>query len=142
MTLIEAGFGSIDYAACFALRWEVFVGEQKVPGDDEQDELDETARHFLLLVQGEPAATARAVVYAPGVVKIGRVAVRKPFRGTGLGAALMRRVEEAHPGASFVLDAQIQALKFYERLGYVSEGAEFLDAGIPHLRMVKLSAAR
>jgi predicted GNAT family N-acyltransferase len=135
--IVEAVYESLDFAGCFAIRWEVFVGEQRVPPDDEQDALDETARHFLLFVGDEPAATARAVACAPGVVKIGRVAVRKPFRRGGVGAALMRGVEAAHPGAAFVLDAQLQALRFYETLGYVAEGPEFLDSGIPHRRMLK-----
>jgi len=138
--ITEVVYESLDFAACFAIRWEVFVGEQHVPADEEADALDETARHFLLFVGDEPAATARALVKAPGVVKIGRVAVRKPFRGTGVGAALMRGVEAAHPGAEFVLDAQLTALPFYARLGYGAEGPEFMDAGIPHRRMVKASS--
>ncbi len=119
---------------------EVFVAEQNVPEDEERDEWDETARHFLALVDGQRAATARAVAKAAGIVKIGRVAVRAPYRGTGLGARLMRAVEADYPGAALMLDAQLQALNFYAKLGYVAEGPMFDDAGIPHRRMVKQPA--
>ena len=136
----SCAFGSAAFADCLAIRMEVFVVEQKVPEDEEQDEWDETARHFLALVDGQRAATARAVAKAPGIVKIGRVAVRAPYRGTGLGARLMRAVEAEYPGAALILDAQLQALNFYAKLGYVAEGPMFDDAGIPHRRMVKQPA--
>ena len=75
---------------------------------------------------------------APGVIKIGRVAVLPAYRKSGVGAAVMRAVEAANPRATFVLDAQIHALPFYERLGYVAEGDQFQEAGIPHRRMKKI----
>lgn len=139
--VLEIAHGGPDFALCFALRWEVFVGEQNVPADEEADEHDATARHFLALYHGEPAGTARALVKAPGLIKIGRVAVRKPFRKSGIGAALMRAVEASCPNAAFMLDAQTQALPFYERLGYAAEGDMFTEAGIAHRRMVKPAVA-
>lgn len=136
----SCAFGSAEFAACLAIRMEVFVAEQNVPEEEERDEWDDTARHFLAWVEGQPAATARAVAKAPGLVKIGRVAVRAPYRGTGLGARLMRAVEADYPGATLMLDVQLQALPFYAKLGYVAEGPVFDDAGIPHRRMVKQPA--
>lgn len=133
----SCAFGSADFDACLAIRMEVFVSEQNVPEDEERDEWDATALHILALVHGQPAGTARALVKAPGLIKIGRVAVHMPYRGTGLGARLMRAVEAVHPGAAFMLDAQLQAMNFYAKLGYVAEGPVFGDAGIPHRRMVK-----
>ena len=136
----SCAFGSAAFADCLAIRMEVFVAEQNVPEDEERDEWDETAQHFLALVDGQRAATARAVAKAPGLVKIGRVAVRAPYRGSGFGARLMRAVEADYPGATLMLDAQLQALNFYAKLGYVAEGPVFDDAGIPHRRMVKQPA--
>lgn len=133
----SCAFGSADFESCLAIRMEVFVAEQNVPEDEERDALDETALHILALVNGQPAGTARAVTKVPGVIKIGRVAVRAAHRGTGLGARLMQAVEDAHPGMAFMLDAQLQAMNFYAKLGYVAEGPVFDDAGIPHRRMVK-----
>lgn len=133
----HCAFGSADFDACLAIRMEVFVAEQNVPEDEERDVFDETALHILALVNGQPAGTARAVAKAPGLIKIGRVAVRAAHRGTGLGAQLVRAAENAHPGMAFMLDAQLQAMNFYAKLGYVAHGPVFDDAGIPHRRMVK-----
>ncbi len=127
--------------ACFAIRREVFIDEQKVPEAEEYDALDGTALHVLARRGGEPVATARVVLKEEGrVAKIGRVAVRRLARGTGAGAAVMRWIEGDPAVAGvrdFVLEAQVHAVPFYERLGYVAEGDEFLDVGIPHVFMRK-----
>lgn len=74
----------------------------------------------------------------PTVVKIERVAVLKAHRGDGVGAALMRWTLAHIRGARTVaLGAQLTALTFYERLGFVAEGAVYDDAGIPHRRMTR-----
>jgi predicted GNAT family N-acyltransferase len=134
----QLAFTDPDFAACFAIRLTVFVDEQKVPLEEERDEHDPTALHFLALLEGEPAGTARVLIKDAGrLAKITRVAVLASARGTGVGAALMRHIHAAVPAASFTLDAQLRALPFYERLGYRAEGPEFMEAGIPHRRMVK-----
>ena len=135
--VIRAEPGSAALAACFELRLAVFVAEQNVPEEEELDELDDVALHVLVLHDGTPAGTARAVEKAPGLWKIGRVAVAAPFRKLGIGKIAMQGVEALCPGGSFVLDAQTHALGFYEKLGYAAEGPEFMDAGIPHRLMRK-----
>lgn len=127
-----------DRQACFAIREAVFIHEQNVPPDLEMDEYDAMATHFLLRDNdGTPLATARLLDKA-GVAKIGRVAVLKDSRGRGLGLLLMRAVLDEARRRGFreaVLDSQTYAIPFYERLGFVAEGDEFDDAGIPHFRM-------
>jgi predicted GNAT family N-acyltransferase len=135
--IIACDYGGAGFETCLDIRLRVFVDEQNVPVEDERDAFEESARHFLALWNCEAAGTARAIVKEPGLVKIGRVAVLAPYRKFGIGAALMRRTEAEFPGAGFMLDAQLQAMNFYERLGYVAEGAIFDDAGIPHRRMFK-----
>jgi predicted GNAT family N-acyltransferase len=135
--IIACDYGGAGFETCLDIRLRVFVGEQNVPAEEERDSYEETARHFLALWSCEAAGTARAIMKEAGLVKIGRVAVLTPYRKFGIGAALMRAVEAAFPGADFVLDAQLQAMKFYERLGYVPEGPVFDDAGIPHRLMFK-----
>ncbi|MDE1905221.1 MAG: GNAT family N-acetyltransferase [Rhodospirillales bacterium] len=135
--IIRAKPGSVELEACFAIRLTVFVAEQGVPPEEELDELDDTALHVLALWNGTPAGTARAVEKAPGLRKIGRVAVKAAFRKFGIGKALMQGIEAECPGSAFILDAQTHAIGFYERLGYAAEGEEFLDAGIPHRLMRK-----
>ncbi|GGO50648.1 GNAT family N-acetyltransferase [Streptomyces lasiicapitis] len=148
----RVAIGQEDLDACFAVRKEVFVAEQGVPEDLEYDEYDGGAVHVLALrsVEGAPLGTGRlllgdaAVVKNgdpdPGVGALGRLAVLAAARGLGVGARLVAAIEDAarERGLHAVdLHAQTHALGFYERLGYEAYGAEFLDAGIPHLAMRK-----
>jgi len=125
--------------ACLRLRWTVFVEEQNVPPSLEVDEHDPAgAVHALALLDGAPAGTGRFVAVEPGVARIGRMAVVDDARGNGIGAALLRFLEDEarKRGAKlFTLNAQVSARGFYEKAGYQAVGAIFDDAGIPHLRM-------
>lgn len=135
--VIRAAFRSSDFDACLAIRMEVFVNEQKVPAEEELDAYDDTAIHMLARIDSQPVGTARAVEKAPGVWKIGRVAVTLPYRQQGIGLALMQAIESACPARQFVLSAQTHALRFYERLGYKAEGPVFDEAGLAHRLMRK-----
>ncbi|RKS09822.1 putative GNAT family N-acyltransferase [Nocardiopsis sp. Huas11] len=135
-----------DLAAVFVIRGAVFVAEQEVPIEEEWDDRDPAADQFVALLDGVPVGTVRLVEQAPadgtGQASglLGRLAVLPKGRGSGTGAALVRAVEERarERGFSSVeLHAQTHALGFYERLGYTAHGEEFLDAGIPHLHMVR-----
>jgi ElaA protein len=131
-----------DWEAAKAIRFEVFVDEQHVPADLELDDMDAMARHWLAWDGETAVGTARAVRKDFGW-KIGRVAVRRDWRGQGVGLALMRAVIEAARRAEvreLQLESQTHALAFYERLGFAAEGPEFDDAGIPH-RLMRLSLA-
>jgi predicted GNAT family N-acyltransferase len=130
--------GAAEMDAARRVRRLVFIEEQAVPEELEWDEFDAEARHYGLWVGGELAGTARLVLKEDGVGKIGRVAVLREYRGAGRGAALMRHVmadARSLGCAELVLDAQVSVIPFYERLGFVAEGEEFLDAGISHRRM-------
>lgn len=126
------------------IRIEVFIQEQEVPAADEWDGLDESASHFLVQTQqGEAIASARVLLEvnskAEQHYRIGRVAVLKPYRRQGVGQLLMRFIMDeclSQPGiAGLYLHAQTQCQHFYELLGFVAEGEEFMDAGIPHIAM-------
>ena len=129
---------SEDLEACLTVRFEVFVQEQAVPIELERDEYDETAIHILAVKGDRPVGTAR-IVLKGDAGKIGRVAVLAEQRGTGLGRRLIEAclVElEALPEITVAsLGSQTHALGFYEKLGFVAEGPEFDDAGIPHRMM-------
>lgn len=131
----EAGF-----ARAWEVRMEVFVVEQAVPVELERDDLDDVATHWLAWLDDQVVGTVRLVEELGGVAHLGRLAVRKVARGTGIGALLVRTVEDEGRRrglARCVLGGQVQAIPFYERLGYAAEGDEFDDAGIPHRWMVK-----
>ncbi|MGY0487064.1 GNAT family N-acetyltransferase [Streptomyces sp. WG-D5] len=140
----------LDRQACFAVRKEVFVAEQGVPEDLEYDAYDAGAVHVLAVrADGEPLGTGRLLTGEAAAAKnggaadvgaLGRLAVTKAARGLGVGAALVRAIEDAARArglAAVDLHAQTHALGFYERLGYVAYGPEFLDAGIDHRAMRK-----
>src|SRR5262245_45042987 len=110
-----------------AIRVAVFVQEQGGPPEDEPDDADAAARHYLVLDGERPVVTARLYEPEPGLAKIGRVALLPEYRGRGWGAELMRFLLEEARAAGFgsvALHAQTYAQRFYERLGFVPEGAE------------------
>lgn len=135
MTRIEV---TDDIATCRALRRTVFIEEQGVSEADEIDDLDGIAIHLLAYLNDAPVGTARLLLMGK-VGKIGRVCVLPKARGTGLGAALiLSSLEELrrHPGVTEAyLGAQVHAVGFYEKLGFVVEGDEFIDADVPHRHM-------
>ena len=124
-----------------AVRAEVFVQEQGIPMEMEWDELDATAVHAVLRNGlGAAVATGRLLVHAPGVARVGRMAVSRVLRGTGMGQQVLRAlVQEAQRrgDTQVILHAQRSAEGFYARAGFVPRGAEFEEAGIPHIEMVK-----
>jgi predicted GNAT family N-acyltransferase len=115
----------------------VFVEEQKVPPWEEMDHYDEEATHYLVEDGLVAAATARIVDKGERVGKIGRVAVLKEYRGSGVGSRLMEHVlaDNRERFCCLILDAQVQVIPFYERLGFAAGGDVFLDAGIEHRAM-------
>jgi predicted GNAT family N-acyltransferase len=117
------------------VRERVFIIEQKVPKDLEWDGEDEHAHHFIALTEaGQAIGCARLLPSG----QIGRMAVLPQYRGTGLGARLLEAAI-AHArtlGMQRVfLHAQRQAEPFYRKAGFLQEGAEFMEAGIPHVPM-------
>lgn len=128
-----------------ALRFRVFVDEQHVPADEEVDRYDASptssdALHLLARAGDVPVGTARLLLDAPtsGPIHLGRVAVLAEWRRHGVGNALMGRLHDearARGYRSIEISAQIHAIPFYERLGYIAEGPVYLEAGIEHRTM-------
>ena len=127
-----------DVNAALDIRREVFCVEQGVDESEEIDGLDPECRHYLARLAGEAVGTARTRFLAnDGGVKIERVAVLKSLRGRGIGKAIMIRVLDDITVGPAVLNAQLQVERFYARLGFVTKGDVFQEAGIDHVRMVK-----
>jgi len=121
----------------FAIRREVFVGEQNCPPELEWEHEDEST-HFLATVDGIPAGASRWRKTDNGY-KLERFAVLKQFRGQGVAQELVHAVLTDLPAnAGYIyLNAQIQAMSLYEKFGFVKEGPQFEEAGIQHFKMVK-----
>ncbi len=118
------------------VRTKVFIEEQCVPPDLEWDELDESARHLLVMNDAnEPIACARLLNNG----SIGRMAVLRDWRGLGVGSTLLRMAIELQQkqGAKIItLSAQMHAIAFYEKAGFVVSSQPYLDANIPHVDML------
>ena len=122
------------------LRAEVFVREQGVPQELEWDDRDLIAVHGVIQDDaGQVVATGRLLAHAPGVARIGRMAVKASHRGKGLGRqVLLDLIEVARQRGDHevMLHAQLSARGFYERAGFVSRGEIFVEAGIDHIEMM------
>ena len=127
-----------DRDLAFRVRELVFVDEQHVPREEEYDEHDDAAHHYLAWADGQPVGAARWRPTENGV-KLERFAVLAPYRSRGVGGVLLRQVmadaHAAHPDAQLYLHAQLQAQLFYQRHGFVPEGELFYECEIPHYKM-------
>ncbi len=121
----------------FALRTEVFVGEQGVAPEIERDEEDPRALHIIAQDGDITVGCARVLLSEEGA-HFGRLAVKRTHRGRGIGSAVCRFIIDycRRSGYRTVwLHAQYHAVGFYERLGFTTEGEPFTEAGILHVRM-------
>jgi predicted GNAT family N-acyltransferase len=117
------------------IRFEVFVDEQKVPAEIELDEMDAVCLHAVAYdTTGLPLGTGRLLPDG----HIGRMAVRKVARGTGIGGQLLQGLmakAQQRGDAYVVLNAQTSAASFYAAHGFAQSGDEFFEAGIAHVEM-------
>ncbi len=123
------------------LRTAVFVREQGIPADVEADALDASARHAVLYNRlGQPVATGRLLQQAPGVGRIGRMAVDRSVRSAQWGRVLLAGLVEAaraRGDTQVQLHAQCSAQGFYERAGFTVAGAPYEEAGLAHVLMTQ-----
>lgn len=121
------------------IRIKVFCEEQGF--QEEFDELDKTAIHIVAYEGDTAIGTCR---YSPmdtaGVYLIGRIAVLPSHRGKGVGGKLVREAERqirSLGGFLFHIGAQVQAMPFYESLGYAPVGERYMDEHVEHQGMEK-----
>lgn len=133
---------SAPYEEAKKIREDVFVQEQGFSETSEFDEADLCCWHVVLSVENRPAATGRILQDEAGRWHLGRIAVRKAYRKNGLGAALVHEMilKAKELGADeIVLGAQCRAKGFYEKLGFVVCGQEYMDEHVPHVEMKLVS---
>jgi predicted GNAT family N-acyltransferase len=134
MTRIELMGWEAAREAASRIRVQVFVDEQRVPREIEMDDLDGACVHALAYVQGRAVGTGRLLPDG----HIGRMAVLRECRSSGVGGAILERlIEEARLRGmrNVILSAQTHALGFYRSHGFKEEGPVFEEAGIPHQAM-------
>lgn len=136
----EFGDGSQIFEDACKIRIAVFCDEQGVDPADELDDLDPHSYHSVLYVEGAPVACGRLFVEG-AVGRIGRLAVLKAQRKKGHAAKICKsylEMAEKKKLKSMFLHAQTHAIPFYEKLGFATEGEEFIEDGIPHVYMSRL----
>ncbi len=127
-----------DMQRAYAIRRRVFIEEQRVPEEIEMDADDSHAFHALAILDGDPVGCGRMVEQGASEVKIGRMAVIRDFRKTGVGANILRFLIDRARQRGFhrvVLHAQLSAEGFYLKEGFIAVGGVFDEAGIAHRRM-------
>lgn len=118
------------------LRSEIFVLEQNCPYlDPGGRDLEPEAEHHWVEVDGRIVATLRVLAEPSGERRIGRVCTAESARGNGFSSLLITAVIEQYPDTTLVLDAQAHLVDHYGRFGFVAEGEEFDEDGIPHRAM-------
>jgi len=126
------------------IREEVFINEQYVSEEDEYDDTDGACVHLVAYDGKKPVGTGRIMITREDFI-IGRVATLRKYRGQGIGTILMQALINAcvtMGGERQILNSQVHARAFYEKLGFTAYGEEFDDAGIPHIAMEHFGAER
>lgn len=122
----------------YHLRATVFVGEQHIVIPD-PDEIDLTALHACGFIDGELVTYARAFV-SDGAIHLGRVVTAKAARGHGYAKQLLMQLipqaQQQWPNLPITLAAQVTAQGLYEKLGFQPVGDQFMEAGLPHQKMI------
>lgn len=116
------------------IRFTVFCEEQGVPREIELDEHDSQSIHAIAYEGTHVVGTARLLPDG----HIGRMAVLRSHRNRGLGGAMLKKLVEAarqRGDREIVLSAQVHAVPFYRAHGFVTEGDEYMEAGIRHQEM-------
>ncbi len=123
------------------LRSEVFVVEQDCVYQDVDDK-DQQATHLFITNNNKVVAYTR--LFAPGLyfdtASIGRVVSASDYRKDGLGHQLIdvsiKAIQQKFNTSIITISAQTYLKKFYESHGFIKEGLEYLEDGIPHIKMV------
>ena len=127
-----------DMQRAYAIRRRVFIEEQRVPEEIEMDADDSRAFHALAIRDGGAIGCGRMVEHGGSEVKIGRMAVLREFRNTGVGAHILRFLIDRALFRGFrkaLLHAQLTAEGFYLKEGFKPVGGVFDEAGIAHRKM-------
>ena len=144
MTTLKTGSWDSFKDKAQTVRTQVFVQEQGIDAKDEWDTADETAVHAVVTNRFENTlGTARLLEKSPGVAQIGRMAVVRVMRGSGIGGDLLNAlvdIAKARGDREVRLHAQCSAQAFYARAGFVPVGEPFDEVGIAHIEMRKVLA--
>ncbi|MGH3351519.1 MAG: GNAT family N-acetyltransferase [Nocardioides sp.] len=133
-----SSFDELDPKTAYALwqlRQEIFVVEQDCPYPDLDGRDLEPGTLHVVLSEGDRVAGTARILDDGDVWRIGRVALASSHRGKGLADKIMTAAVEAVTDRDIVLDAQSPLAGWYAKFGFVKDGEDFLEDGIPHTPM-------
>ncbi len=143
---LRVASGAAEIAAHFEIRRQVFVEEHGLFEGSDRDAHDNEGIHIVACLNGQIVGAVRCYPAGEGVWYGGRLAVHPDFRKSNLGARLVRKAVETMEctaGVSrFIARIQIQNVRFFKRLGWISLGEHFLYRGVRHQMMEKLLERR
>ncbi|MEQ1964245.1 GNAT family N-acetyltransferase [Xenorhabdus khoisanae] len=138
---IKHSIGRQDLALieqAFSIRKQVFTDEQGFDAEIDIDEYDDIALHVVIFDDEKPIGVLRAIPQDDNMLKVGRVAVLKDYRGQGIGRDVMKFIEDygrKNKVTTIGLSSQCHARPFYESLGYQAQGEIYLEDGAEHIFM-------
>lgn len=116
------------------IRKSVFIKEQNVPEDIEIDGLDSAAKHVLVFEADKAIGTGRMLLDG----HIGRIAVEREYRHSGVGSIIMKKLIDLAVDLQLSevwLSSQYHVRGFYHKLGFIEIGDIYQEAGIKHIKM-------
>ena len=139
MTFFAKTFDELSNTELYEIlksRYEIFTSEQGITEQD-LDDVDKVSLHCFFVEGERVVGYLRAFKDDSGETHIGRVLSLK--HRSGIGTRLMQIsmpiIKERFAAEALVLNAQTHAIGFYEKFGFKTVSEEFLDAGIPHVKM-------
>ena len=123
------------------VRTAVFIVEQEIDEAEEWDEFDEAATHVVVFDDDIPVATGR-IAFIDRSYHLGRIATLKKFRNNDYGSRVMEALMDCavkNDIPCLELHAQTHAIDFYKKFGFTPFGDIFLEAGIEHVKMMKVN---
>jgi GNAT superfamily N-acetyltransferase len=140
MNIEEIAFGSEKYKSLLKLRYEILRKPRDIELSDKDTAADDKKIHIAAFENEKPVGCVLLKPLNAQTLWLHQMAVLKEHQGQGIGARLIRHAEAlaAARGFSMIdMHANRSAQGFYKKLGYVTEGEEFIENAVPAIRMIK-----
>jgi predicted GNAT family N-acyltransferase len=138
--LLRWAEGEADMQGALAVRMRVFCEEQGVSVEEELDGRDDEAQHLVAVAPGGEVVGTLRLLFSEDAVKVGRVAVERAWRGSGIAGRMLEMAleESTRRGAGLArLASQVEVIELYRQAGFEVSSDVFEEAGIPHVWMVR-----
>lgn len=131
---------------CLKVRELVFTVEKGISKKievDSYDTINRESNHFLIQYQNEDVGAVRCLLLPDNSIKVQRFCVLKSYRNLGIGKETLQYIESYYKecgNEKMELDSKYSVHKFYEKCGYIRSSEVFMEAGVEHVKMIKIIA--